>query len=398
MQFKLLNFHKMLANFAVSLISVFIPLIILQQTGNMLFSILYLLVFYSFRILFVTVLKKHMMKRPQLFLLLRVVPMVIFASSVLLIDVNLWLGVVLVCVFGGMSDGFAAFSNEIILNYSSLNKGGKSFGLTRLFEQLGIITSVLAGGFILDNFGKVVVIIISISVYLVSVIPLLYYYIKFRKNKDFNKEAISNAFLTYDQKQTHSRKIKKVSSRVINNYFLLYLLMCFMDTIVNSYNLFAFAIYGTFTFASLVSAAFNGMFGVSSYVVGRLNEKYDTSTMVLIASLVMAVVVVALPFVPNQVVVVMMFAVLGGLYPFSSVFLIEIMLIKTRILGISNNAIFARENASSTAKMMAYSSALFGTLLPVFFVIGIAFGTFAIIMPKREEVTRKILVDYLEGN
>lgn len=398
MQFKLLNFHKMLANFASNIIGVFIPLILYTYTNSITISILYLMSQYTLRISFTVLFRKYIEKRPQLFLLLRIFPMLIYSSMVLVLDYNLWLAVVCICVFSATSDSFNAFSNEVLLNYSSLNRSGKSFGVTRLFEQLGVIASVLAGGMFLDNFDKSVVIIISIIIYLISVMPLMFYYIKFRKSPDFNKEAISNAFLTQGQRQERTKKAKAVSKKILTSYFLIYLLMCFIDSLVHVYNLYMFTTIGAFTFASLVSASFNGAFGLSSYVVGKLNEKYDTTLMAMVGSLIMAGLIVVLPFVGNEIVVIIIFSVIGGLYPLSSIFLIERMLIKTRILGISNQALFNREKASSLGKIGGYVFGVFGTLLPAFFAIAAAFALFGILIPIREEKTRKILINYLESD
>ena len=195
MQFKLLNFHKMLANFAVNIISVFVPLIIYQYTQNIYISLVYLLLQYGLRIVFTVIFRKAMEKKPQLFLLIRIIPMLSYALSILLLDYNIWLAIGCILMFGSLSDAFSSFSNEVILNYSSLNRGGKSFGLTRFFEQVGIILSVLAGGVVLDHLNKSIVIVISVVIYLISVAPLIYYYVKFHKQPNFNQEAISNAFL-----------------------------------------------------------------------------------------------------------------------------------------------------------------------------------------------------------
>lgn len=398
MQFKLLNFHKMLANFAVNIIAVFVPLILYTYTGNIMMSLLYLLLQYSLRITFVTLFRKQMERRPQLFLLIRIVPMFCYAASLLLLDVNLWIAVVCLLLFSGMSDAISGFSNEIILNYSSLNRGGRSFGLTRLFEQLGIIASVLAGGLFLDYLDKSVVIIMSITIYAISIIPLMYYYFKFRKNPDFNQEAISNAFLTYDQKQEKNKKLRHVSKRILNHYFIIYFLMCFIDALVNLFNLYMFSKLGAFTFASLVSASFNGAFGLSSYLVGKLNEKMDTTLMTTIGGIIIGCLVISLPFVQNEIVIIAMFAVMGGLYPLSSIFLIERMLSKTRILGISNQALFNRERANSLGRIGGISIAIAGSFLVAFTGIGLVFIVYSCLIPPFEERTRNILVRFLEGD
>ena len=51
-QLKLLNFHKMIANFANNLVGAFVPLIIYQATGSLMYSILYLVANNILRLLF----------------------------------------------------------------------------------------------------------------------------------------------------------------------------------------------------------------------------------------------------------------------------------------------------------------------------------------------------------
>ena len=385
----------MLANFAVNIISVFIPLILYTYTGQIYISLLFLLVQYSLRLAFGMLFRKYIERRPQLYLLIRIVPMVLYALTILILDYNVWLGAGLIAVFGGLSDAFASYSNEIILNYSSLNRGGKSFGLTRLFEQVGVILSVLAGGLILDRLDKVVLIIISVSIYLLSVLPLVMYYFKYRKKANFNQEAISNAFLTYGQKQ--DKKAKEVSKKILLNYFYVYTLMCFIDAMVNIYNLYIFSTVGVFAFASLITATYNGTYGISSWIVGKINEKHDTTLMTTIACLIMAVLIVFLPFVQNEFVIIAIFGVIGGLYPFSSLLLIERMLVKTRILGISNMALSYRERGNMAGRLAGFATALVVGFVPSFFIIAGFFALFGINIPIVEEKTRKLLMKFLEG-
>ena len=65
--------------------------------------------------------------------------------------------------------------------------------MTRVFEQLGSIIAVVAGGLFLDYLETYVLIIVAMSIYIISTIPLLIFYIRSRKNKGFNKELVSNA-------------------------------------------------------------------------------------------------------------------------------------------------------------------------------------------------------------
>lgn len=398
MQFRLLNFHKMMANFAVNLIGVFIPLIIYQTTGSLRFALFYLIANYISRFLSITLFKKQIQKYPQLFLLIRMVPMILYTASIPFLDVNFWATFVVVALFGGMSDGFAVVSNEVILNYSTINKSSKSFGITRFFEQLGIIVSVLLGGLILYNFSTSVLIAISISFYLISVFPLVIYYIKFRKEKGFNEEAVPYDHTKYNNQENYHNKTKLASKKILNNYTLMFFLMSFMDTILHTFNLYVFSTVGTFAFASFVSAAYNGSFGLSSYIVGKINEKHNTTIWVTVSCLAMAAIVCLIPFVKSPVVIVAMFALLGALYPLSSVFLIEKTLKNTRVLGVSNDVLFKREQFSNVSKVGIYSVGMLGSILPLFGVIAMMFGLLGVIVPKKEESTQKILVNYMHHN
>ena len=398
MQFKLLNFHKMLSNFAVNIIGVFIPLILFTYTGNVVFSLLYLVLQYTLRIVFTTIFRKAIEKRPQLFLLLRVVPMLIYASSVFLLDYNIWLAISLVLVFGGISDAWSNFSNEVILNYSSLNKSTKSFGLTRAIEQIGVIASVIMGGLFLDNVGTEIVVMLSIGIYLISVIPLTYYYFKYRNTRGFNSEAISNAYLTSGQKQTRDKRIKRASKQILSYYFWAYVLMCFIDSLANVLNIWLFTQTDSFTFASFVTATFNGTYGLSSYFVGKLNEKRDITTYIVVSGIIIGALVALMPFVPEQWMYIILFAIIGLLYPLSTIFFIERLLVKTRILGISNEALFQRETAVSLGKIGGLVLALAGGFVFAIIGIGVMYATFCAVVPVVEEKSRKLLINFLEGD
>lgn len=395
MQLKLLNFHKALANFSTNLVGAFIPLIVYQKTNSMVYALLYLVCTYFFYVMFTLLLRKWLEKKPQLFLLLRIFPIVIYSLSILLIDVNVFWGSAMVCVFCALSDTFKSNSNEIILNYSSLNKGSNTLGLTRVFEQLGIIVAVICGGLFLDYLNQFILIALALGIYFISVIPLLIYYIKFRKSKSFNKEAISNAYLAYSQNEVKTKAGKKLSRKIIFQYFLIYLLFNFLDTINNAFSLYLFTTSGLYSVAGYITAVFNACIGFSSYIVGKLNEKHDLTWYVCAASIIAGICVVLLPFIPNIYVIYGLFVVIGICYPFFSIFLLERLLAKARILGISNRALFARNN-SSIGRCFVFPMGMFGTLIPIFVATCIALVIMGVYIPINEEQTRKELVNYLE--
>lgn len=398
MQLKLLNFHKMLANFSTSLVGGFIPLIIYRQTESLLLAVGYLFIMYLVNYGFNLLFRKQYEKRPQLFLLLRAIPILGYSLAVILIDVSFVWGIILVTIFYALNQSIKGNSNEIILNYSvGQNDGSGSLGLTRVFEQIGAIIATIAGGLFLDYLETYVLIIIAMSIYLVSCVPLLMYYIKSRKSKGFNAEMVSNAVITYSQNPDSSKRGKRVSKNILFRYGVCYFLVAFLDVFCSLYNIFVYTQLGQFAVAGYVNAVYNGTYAVGSYLVGIVAKKWDTTIISAVCFCVNGICAAITPFVTNMVVVYILFGLIGLLYPFYSLFLIERMLAKTRILGVSNQAIFARDDATALGKSFCLIFALFGTVVPAFIAMGAGLVGCGIFLPANEEKTRKMLVNHLEG-
>lgn len=398
MQLKLLNFHKMLANFSTSLVGGFIPLIIYKNTQSLFWALFYLFAMYIINFTFNQIFRKQFIKRPQLFLVLRAIPILIYSFAVLLIDVSFVWGVVLVAIFYAANISFRSNSTEIILNYSvSQNTDSKSFGLTRVFEQLGTIVAQIAGGLFLDYLNTYVLIALAIGIYLISCIPLLIYYINAHKQKGFNTEMTSNALVQFAQNPDKTEKGEKVSNKILFQYGLVYYLVGFLDTFCDIFNIFMYVKTGQFAFAGYFSAIYNSTYAISSYINGWISSKHDTTILAAICLMINACCVVAVSLVGNVWVQFALFGVIGFAYPYYSLFLIERLLSKTRILGVSNKAIFTRDDVSVLGKVSCLSVSLFGFLIPTFSVLGTALFGAGILLPVNEENTRKTLINYLEG-
>lgn len=399
MQLKLLNFHKMLANFSTSLVGGFIPLIIYRQTQSLFLSVGYLFCMYLVNIIINLIFKNKFQKHPQLFLLIRAIPILAYSLSVLLIDVNFVWGIILVTIFYAANLSFKGNSTEVILNYSvSQNTNSKSFGMTRVFEQLGSIIAVVAGGLFLDYLETYVLIIVAMSIYIISTIPLLIFYIRSRKNKGFNKELVSNAFMQFSQIEDRSKQGKQVAKKILFQYGVMYFLVAFLDVFCSLYNIFIYVKLGQFAAAGYFNAVYNATFAVSSYLVGYVSAKIDTTILSSVCFIINGICSAIVPFFNNLIVVYVLFGIIGFCYPFYSLFLIERMLAKTRILGVSNRAIFIRENASAMGKAFVLIFALFGTLIPAFIVMGSGLVTAGGLLNASEEHSRKTLVHYLEDD
>ena len=100
MQLKLLNFHKIFSQFASNIVGAFIALIIYKSTNNFSFAFLFLCISMLLRIILTKIFFKQMTKYPQVFLLLRIIPFLLYSLSLLLLDTkHQILGIVLSVIF-----------------------------------------------------------------------------------------------------------------------------------------------------------------------------------------------------------------------------------------------------------------------------------------------------------
>ena len=235
-QLKLLNFHKMIANFANNLVGAFVPLIIYQSTGNLIYTIIYLVAQNCLRLIFELLFKNLFGKYPQLFLLLRIIPIALYNVFIFVMDINLIVGVIGVAIFLSLDYAFNVLPKEIIFNYSSLSqKSDKSIGVTRLFEQIGVIVALVVGGFLLD-INKTLVLIIALVIYAISVIPLISFYVKSKNQKTFNKDATSNAINTLSKNEEYYKKSKKLTFKMLLSYGIVYFSTAFFDMTSTAYS------------------------------------------------------------------------------------------------------------------------------------------------------------------
>lgn len=399
-QLKLLNFHKMIANFANNLVGAFVPLIVYQATGNILLAITYLTCTEVLRLIFSLLLKNLYGKYPQLFLLLRIIPITIYNIGIFILPYNLIFGVIIVSTFSAMDKALNGLPKEIIYNYSSLSQNSdKSLGVTRLFEQIGIIVALLIGGFLLD-INQTLVLIISLIVYAISVIPLVIFYIRCKNQKTFNKDATSNAISTLSKNSEYKKKSLKLTKKMLIYYGITYFAFAFYDILSNSYSLFVFVQKGEFALAGILNAIFHCTYAIGCYVAGILNEKKDLTKLVSFFSVLIGILAILLPFINIDkyfIIICLIYGALGFTYPFISLFVLDRMLIKSRIMGISNKALYVREISCASAYCVGYSFGFFG-IIGLFISILIFMCSAGFIIPYCEEKTRQNLVNYLQNN
>ena len=403
MQLKLLNFHKVLSQFASNIIGAFIALIIYQSTQSFTYAFLFMTISMLLRVLITTWFYKLMAKKPQIFLAIRLIPFILYSVSLLLLDTeHLVLGIILSSILYAFTVAFKDTPMEFIFSYSALNKGASSNGLSRLFECTGYILAIILGGLCLDNLPKFQVIIIACSAYLISVIPLVIYYFKQKNTKGFNKDAVSNAVESFKDIKIKKHQQEVITKKLLIRYFIVYLAFCAYDALMPTFGLYLFKVSAeSYGFVSYIQAGFYGMFGLGCYVAGKLDEKIDLTKIVAINCLVSATFICITPFVYNYIwLEVVLFSLVGFMYSFISIFCYSRMMMRCKIMGVGNTALYYRSNAGRYAQSIIYLTAAISPVMfiPAIILCGVMFASCSMIIPANEEKTRKMLVDYLQNN
>ena len=399
-QLKLLNFYKSMSAIATNLVGAFIPLIVYKYTGSLVLAVLYMVGVYIVRFLTTLVFRKLMFKYAQLFILLRFLPIILYSIFLFLLDVNVILAVIGTGIFVGVSDSFSSLPNEIVHNYSSLNKGSSSVGITVFFEKIGVIAAFVAGGLFLDYLAQWILVLASLILYLISVIPLAVYFIKNRNSKGFNNEAVSNAVITFSENPDKSQRGKKLSRKMMIEYGFAYFLYNVSTPVITFFSLYLFIKNGEFAIVGYLTAAYNAAVMITSLFAGKLDQKKDLTVFVWLGFLIFGITKASLILTNFVWLWFISFVIMGLIEGIVNVFVLERMRSKTRILGVSNEALFSRYKGQclgsvTTSLFFIATAPLF---LPVFIFLSVADVIAGTYIVTHEEKARKTLVRYLQGD
>lgn len=399
MQLKLLNFHKFLSNFAVSLVGTFIPLIIYKATGSLRLAIVYLFCQCLSRLICNHLFAKLYEKYPQVFLMLRAIPLLVYSVFLIFLEDYLVVSLIFVIICYGMNLSIKNNVNEILFNYSSSQKkSGKNLVFTRVLESISGVVSTLAGGIFLD-FDQTLLIIISMALYIISVLPIFVYYIVNRHTKGFNKDFVSNAIIEYQKDSVMNERSKKISKNMIINYFMIYMLFCIVDNYTNFYSLYLFIDEPTYTQAGYINAVFQVSKLISLFTVQWINKKFDPYIASSVCAVLVGISAVCIPFVESYLGVYALFIVFGFGYEVASYFMMQGILSKARIVGVANSTLLARQDGIMVGQMLS-SLVVFcaNSIMPSFVFMLIAMVAFAIYFVVAEDKMRKDLVNFLQNN
>ncbi len=397
-QFKLLNFHKFLANFATSLVGAFIPLLIYKATSNIRLAVLFLLGQGIFRIVGNHIFRRGYSRYPQLMLLLRTIPLLIYNITLIFLDKFMVVGIIIVSISYGLSASIKNNANGVLLNYSSKKKAQSKLSISRVVEALSSIVASIAGGLFLD-WSQTALIILSMTLYLISVAPLFIYYLFNRGKKGFNRDFVSNAVIVYDKEPELKEKRKSIVKDFILQYFLFYFIFCVIDVFTNMYTLYLFVDVPTFSKAGYLNAMFQiaNLLGVLN--LNLIMKKFDLRSANLVFGIICAMPLAVIPFVRNNLIVYILFFVFGFAYAPCSYFMMDSLMTKCKILGCTNKALIARQDGIVSGQMITPLIVLiFGEIAPVFIVMAVALVVYAVYTYIFENKLRFQLVDYLQNN
>lgn len=403
MQLKLLNFHKIVSQFATNIVGAFVALIIYQSTGSFTWAFAYLTALNVLKIVFTKIFYRVIQDKPQLILLIRIIPFLIYSLSILLLDTELQiLAIILILVFQALSESFRELPHEYVFNYSVSGNVGSLTGITRFFDYFGVIVAIMIGGLFLDNLSKWVVVFVSCGSYLISVVPLFIYYLKKRRNVGFNKDSVSDAVISYKEIKIKKHQLEVLRDKVLKNYFLVYFFICIFDSLMNVFSLYLFKMSAeSYSFSAYIQVAYNGLFGLGCLFVGRLEDRIDLTKIVVYSCIISALLVMVVPFVTNLIFLeIALFGAMGFFYSFISIFSYSRMTTRCKILGVNNKSLYNRTKASRYSRIWIDSLCMIGPfmLIPSFFVMGGVSIFCAYFIPKKEEQSRKYIVDFLQNN
>lgn len=403
MQLKLLNFYQIISKIATSITGAFIALIIYQSTGSFTWAFVYLFAYNMLRLSLQHYLKKYFQKYPQLVLVLRIVPFLCYSLSIFLLSTSIKIfAIFLILIFHSLSEVMGGLPIDYIFSYNTGSRTSSSLGIIRMMETMGTVLATLMGGLFLDYLNRWVIIIISCLLYIISSVPLLIYYFHNKNTKGFNIEATSNATESLNKKDSRKIQHKMISHAILKNYFVMYILLCFYDFTTTLLSLYIFKMNSeSYSLFAYVQMAYSGFYGIGSFVASRMDQKHDLSTMAIFSCIVCSTCIAMSPFFATTIVVeVILLATSGFFESFVSLFLYSRMVSRCKILGVSNEALYLRKASTFISQGFVAGLCIIGPFMfiPAFFVISAASLTLSVGLTKNEEVSRKMLVDYLQEN
>lgn len=404
-QATLLKFNRFMSNFSTKLVGGFVPIIVYKYapTNKMFLAILTCAIQYLLSYIFDILLKKQLVKKSQLFLFLRLFPVILYEVLLLFVDVYPILCAVGIGVGYSLSYVFKNIPTEILFAYNNAKNTqgtGIKLSIEKFIDQSAIIIGTILGGYALDFWNLKVLIIISIILYFIGSLPMLIYYIAHMKDKNLNEEYSTYAHMYLKEQSIDKKHANQVSAKISNIYKKFYFFQESYNAIYILMPLLLYVLTGKFTYSAYAGAIFDGVWGISSYLFGKLEHQKDITVLSVVGGILLGVMAISLTFMNDNI--IWLFYILVGLIAFgysaTYIFMYNRMLVKSKIVGRNTTAIINKINMYFLSTFFVVSFGLFLPIQACFYVAGGMSIVAGASSPKVEEITRRILVDHLEDN
>lgn len=404
MELKLLNFNRIMANISTKLVGGFIPLIVYNNVSShkLELAMLTIVLEYLLSFIFATLLKPWLIKKPQLFLFLRIIPIVIYEVLLLYVATNPIACVIGIGVAYSLSYAFKYIPTEVLFAYVNAEKKsgtGRQLAISKILEQLAIILGVLLGGYFLDYLDMYVMIIVSIVLYAVGALPQLIYYLTHLKTSRINQEYATYAHISLKENSQDKVFANNVSKKIRWIYGTFNFLQESWQALYMMIPLLTFTLTGKFTYSAVATAIFDGFYGISFLIAGKLNDKRDLMIVASISGVLVGLLGISMIFVKADYIwiIYILCAIIAICYAVAYFFMYDRLLKKSKIVGRNTTCII---NKISMFFLSTCFVGLFGIIsLPLAFGVGgVMSAVSGAVIPVVEEKTRQMLVDHLEDN
>lgn len=405
MQTSLLKFNRFMSNFSTKLVGGFVPIIVYKYapSNKMLLAILTCAIQYLLSYVFDKLLQKTLVKKSQLFLFLRIFPVILYEVLLLYVDTSPIICAIGIGVGYSLSYVFKNIPTEVLFAYNNAKNTqgtGVKLSIEKFIDQSAIIIGTILGGYALDFWNLKILILISIILYFIGSLPMLIYYLVHIKDKNLNEEYSTYAHMYLKEQSIDKKHANQVSTKISKIYKKFYFFQESYNAIYILMPLLLFVLTGKFTYSAFAGAIFDGVWGISSYLFGKLEHKKDITILSVVGGLLLGIMAISLTFTNDNTVwlFLILVAVMALGYSATYIFMYNRMLVKSKIVGRNTTAIINKINMYFLSTFFVVSFGLFLPIQACFYVAGGMSIVAGISSPKVEEVTRRILVDHLEDN
>jgi len=351
----LIFIHKLLKAIADSIITVFIPLFILKQTGDVQLSIAYLIVHSLLVMGYLFLFKKFIEKHGVLAIILHFIPIIV-TEGILSFTENITISTVLICAaVMAFSQAFYAVPLNIIFAFGDKKT---NVGKFQIATNIGKLIFILISGYILSSSLKNSFLILSIAssvFYLACVIPLLFIY----------KELIKRYQEAHEQK--HSVKIP------VKKEFLIFhtAFGIFQPVMDHLLPLYLYLNHLSFSAVTIVIALIEFVKILSNYVSQKLVSRKKEVFCVTFGALIFVASVLCMIFIRNSLVLYIVSCTCSVSMPFTFVAMFRKYCQYLRETGNVFDGLWVRDLNIFSFRPMLYLIAFLPAGLTGSFVFGI---------------------------